>query len=86
MATGGEVTYIINSEDKDFTRAIDSADSKMGAFDKKSRNVALLVSAWIEMIWAYLDSFVIMVALLVSAWIEIVKAVYATDAVKSHSS
>ena len=39
MATGGEVTYIINSDDKDFTRAIDSADSKMGAFDKKSRNV-----------------------------------------------
>ena len=38
MATGGEVTYIINSDDKDFTRAIDSADSKMGAFDKKSRN------------------------------------------------
>lgn len=39
MATGGEVTYVINSDDKDFTRAIDSADSKMGAFDKKSRNV-----------------------------------------------
>lgn len=37
MATGGEVTYVINSDDKDFNRAIDSADSKMGAFDKKSR-------------------------------------------------
>lgn len=39
MATGGEVTYVINSDDKDFNRAIGSADSKMGAFDKKSRDV-----------------------------------------------
>ena len=44
-------------------------------------SVALLVSAWIEILQATFRPFVIDVALLVSAWIEIEQAMHSTPPV-----
>lgn len=43
MAIGGEVTYVIGSDDKDFNRGIESADRKMSSFGDKSFGIGGMV-------------------------------------------